>query len=307
MNYYPDLNVPPGAHPNPPSSTYYPNSRARANTINNLDAIPPALARLQHMNHDVISGRNALTPVLNRDDAMREWERRQTGKAAAAHPTYQPLEYLQQQAELAAAQGYTNWSQHHRTAHRYPAQPSSLSQSYQPTSIVVDDPSERREVVMSSVRAAARGDQQSMYGTSNPANLSSPPQAYVGNSAPSSTRYASSYSQQQQQAQQPQQSQAAAPFDGLDRGRADIATMYVPMQPDQYQSAYGQSSHHASPEQRQANNAAGTQSFYNAGVVASGAAQRNPFVGPTAQNSPPNVTQRDGQQRSANGMDIWPR
>ncbi|KAL5523690.1 hypothetical protein ACEPAG_7863 [Sanghuangporus baumii] len=299
------LNVPPGAHPNPPSSTYYPSSRARANTINNLDAIPPALARLQHMNHDVITGRNALTPVLNRDDAMREWERRQTGKAAAAH-TYQPLEYLQQQAELAAAQGYTNWSQH-RTAHRYPAQPSSLSQSYQPTTIVMDDPSERREVVMSSVRAAARGDQQSLYGASNPANLPSPPQAYVGNTAQSSTRYAGSYPQQQQQAPQQQQSQASAPFEGLDRGRTDIATMYVPMQPDQYQSAYTQSSHHASPDQRQVSTAAGAQSFYNAGVVASGGAQRNPFVGSTTQNSPPNITQRDGQQRSANGMDIWPR
>lgn len=286
--------------PNPPMSTYHPNSRARANTINNMDAIPPALARLQHMNHDVISGRNALTPVLNRDDAMREWERRQTGKAVAAQ-TYQPLEYLHQQAELAAAQGFTNWNQP-RNTHRYPAPPSSLSQSYQPT-IIVDDPSDRREVVMSSVRSAARGEQQSLYGASNSANLASPPQAYVGNV---NTRYGNSYSQQPEQGQQQhQQQQANAPFDALDRGR-DIASIYVPMQPDQYHGPYGpttQNSEHRGTTQ--AGVTGGAQSFYNPGVVASGATQRNPFVG-SAQNSPPIVAQRDGQ-RAANGMDIWPR
>ncbi|PAV18773.1 kinase [Pyrrhoderma noxium] len=294
------MNLAASAQPNPPSSTYFPNSRARANTINNMDAIPPALARLQHMNHDVISGRNALTPVLNRDDAMREWERRQAGKAAAQHQPYQPLEYLQQQAELAAASGYANWNQA-RGTHRFQAPPSSLSQSYQPASLI-DDSSDRREVVMSSVRNAARSDQQpSLYGSST-ANLSSPPQAYVANSNTGNPRYASSYPQQQTQ------QQGQTPFDGLDRGR-DIATMYVPMQPDQYQStsAYGQSSQ-ASPEQRAAG-ISGAQSFYNAGVVASGgvpgSAQRNPFVG-AGQTSPPSIAQRDGQ-RAANGMDIWPR
>jgi dual specificity protein kinase YAK1 len=74
-----------------------------------MDNIPPALARLQHMNQDVIGGRNALTPVLKRDDAIREWERRQTGKVVAAQP-YPQLEYLHQQAELVASQGLANWN-----------------------------------------------------------------------------------------------------------------------------------------------------------------------------------------------------
>ncbi|KAF9440017.1 kinase-like protein, partial [Macrolepiota fuliginosa MF-IS2] len=87
------------------SSGGFPNSRARANTINQMDAVPPALARLQHMNQDVIGGRNALTPVLNRDDAMREWERRQQGGKPAQVQPYPQLEYLQQQAEMAAAAG----------------------------------------------------------------------------------------------------------------------------------------------------------------------------------------------------------
>ncbi|KAH0827368.1 kinase-like protein [Lanmaoa asiatica] len=76
----PSLNVPgllnTNAATGTTSSAYYPNTshthththaRMRANTINHTDVIPPALARLQHMNQDVIAGRNALTPVLNRD------------------------------------------------------------------------------------------------------------------------------------------------------------------------------------------------------------------------------------------------
>ncbi|KAH8108905.1 hypothetical protein DFH11DRAFT_1881573 [Phellopilus nigrolimitatus] len=160
------------------------------------------------MNHDVISGRNALTPVLNRDDTMQEWERRQAGKAAASQP-YRQLEYVQQQAELAAA-GLATWNQP-RTAHRYPAQPSSLFQSYHPTAnVVVDDPSERWEVVLS-----------------NP--LKPTASAYAGNLAPGGARYGRSCAQQQQQQQQP-----ASSFDAIDRGHADIANIYFSMQRDQY-------------------------------------------------------------------------
>ena len=91
------------------ANPYIPTSRARANTINQMDSVPPALARLQQMNQDVIAGRNTLTPILNRDDAMREWERRQAGKVTAAQP-YPQLEYLQQQAEMAATTGMSNWT-----------------------------------------------------------------------------------------------------------------------------------------------------------------------------------------------------
>lgn len=290
--------VPPNTQPNPPSSAYYPSSRLRANTVNTVDAIPPALARLQHMNNDVITGRNALTPVLNRDDAMREWERRQSGKAAAVQP-YPQLEYLEQQAQLAAAAGMQSWNQP-RTTHRYPAQPSSLSQSYQPP---VDDSSERREAIMNSVRSAARGDQAatSLYSSATSA-LPSPPQAYSGSSAPASARYGNSYSQ----SQAPQQPQApASAFDGLERGRGDMANIYVPMQPDQYHGANFNQAHATSPglseQQRSAIQAVNPvpASFYSGGVVASGgvpnATQRNPFAG-TA-----------GQGQRSNGMDNWPR
>ena len=289
-----DLSVPSNAQPNPPSSAYYPNSRARANTMNNMDAIPPALARLQHMNHDAISGRNALTPVLNREEDLQKWERRQTGKPAATQP-YPQLEYLQQQAELAAAGGLTNWNQ----PRRYQAQPSSLSHSYQPPSTIVVDEPDRRDAILSSVRSAARSDQgpQSLYGPTNAANLASPPQAYAGG-AQQATRYAGSYSHQP----------SASSFDAVDR-RADMSNLYVPMQPDQYQpygSTSGSSpSHHDIGSQHRVT-ANAVPSFYGAGVVPSGGtpsnAQRNPFT--TGTQNPVNSS-RDSQR--SNGMDMWPR
>ncbi|KAJ7301382.1 hypothetical protein DFH08DRAFT_1090221 [Mycena albidolilacea] len=57
------------------------------------------LARLQHVDLDVIARPGA--PPLIRDDPMREWERRQAGRKNAVNP-YPQLEYLQQQAEMAA-------------------------------------------------------------------------------------------------------------------------------------------------------------------------------------------------------------
>ncbi|KAG8740802.1 dual specificity protein kinase yak1 [Ceratobasidium sp. 414] len=88
--------------PNPPSSSYYPPSRTRANTINQMDIVPPALARIaSNIGVDASAlKRNTLTPVLNREEAIKEWERRQTGKRP--HQPYPQLEYLQQQAELSS-------------------------------------------------------------------------------------------------------------------------------------------------------------------------------------------------------------
>jgi dual specificity protein kinase YAK1 len=306
-----------GTHlnPNPPQTSYYSTTRGRANTINQMDGVPPALARLQLMNQDVIGGRNALTPVLNRDDAMREWERRQAGKPSAAQP-YPQLEYLQQQAELAAAQGLTNWS-HANNQARYPP-PSKLSRTYHPPNIIVDDDG-RRDAVMSNVRSAARADgPPSMYSSSTV--ISSPPQAYNSNATTSGNRYASTYAQGQ-----PQQQAPSSPFDSIDR-RTDIGSLYVPMQPDPYQtynassvSSSSSSRHVAPPAQAVA------PSFYGASVVSTGqhgggGAQRNPFSG--AETSQQQQQGGQGQQqgqgqgqgqmstkenRRGSGMELWPQ
>ena len=292
------LAVPSNLGPAPPSNTYYSNSRGRANTINQMDAVPPALARLQHMNQDVIAGRNALTPVLNRDDAMREWERRQAGKPPAAQP-YPQLEFLQQQAELAAASGLTNWSQP-TTSGRYQPPTSKLSHSYAPTIVIEDD---RQNTVMSSVRSAARADGPATTYSSS-ATITSPPQAYASNST-TSNRYGSNY---------PQQQTPTSPFDSLDR-RTDIGNMFVPMQPDPYQS-YGNpaSASTTHPQQGQPRNIAPPQqvaapSFYGPGVASvvsqgqsSNGQQRNPF---SATNNPQQGQMGEGSRTG--GMDVWPR
>ena len=358
----PTLNVSGLLNPNAPtgttSSAYYPNTshthahahaRIRANTINHSDVIPPALARLQHMNQDVIGGRNALTPVLNRDDAMREWERRQAGKPPAAQP-YPQLEYLQQQAELAAAGGLGGWSAGSGggggagtggtggAAGRYQAPPSKLSHSYQPT-IIVDDVS-RREAVMSNVRSAARGDAGPSTGYNPSAMVTSPAQTYatgLGGGAAggggatsgagagggpgtttagggSGTRYPASYAQQQA---------SNSPFDALGQ-RTDIGTLYVPLQPDQYQSYGGPTTTGGGVGvgvgvgiggvRAQGVNAAsatqgGAPSFYGPSVA--GAQGRNPFVGGAGAAEAGAASSGQGmstkEARRLSGMDIWSR
>ncbi|KAF6763114.1 CMGC/DYRK/YAK protein kinase [Ephemerocybe angulata] len=273
--------------------SYYPNQqRARATTVNQMDSgVPPALARLQHMNQDIIGGRNALTPVLNRDDAMREWERRQSGKPPAAQP-YQPLEYLQQQAELVGSGGAPmNWNNAAHHARYQAAAPSKLQHSYQPHTIMVDDDSNggggnsggasaRRDVVMQNVRAAARsGDSAgAMYsGSAVPAMISSPPQAYTGSGqAPTSsgTRYTASYGQ-------PTHSSSTGGAGPNAGGGYD----YMPMGGEQYQgysvNTTGGASRHVPANTGQP----APPSFYGAGVVPAGAQQqRNPFnIAPEAQ------------------------
>jgi dual specificity protein kinase YAK1 len=241
---------------------------------NNVDAIPPALARLRHMNNDVIQGRNALTPVLNRDDAMREWERRQSGQPPATH-SYPQLEYLQQQAELVAGP----WT-HSR---RYQAQPSSLSQSFQPPGAIVVDEPDRRDAALTSARTAARADPSTSVYATTAAAISSPPQAYPGGSMTTANRYAPSYAPQ---------GATSGSFDTVDR-RGDM-NMYAPMQPDQYQS-YGQSSpSHAQQHHAQSSNV--PQSFYNSSIATTSAPQqqqRNPFQAQAQGAMTSNGQQRD--------------
>jgi len=307
---------PPQANPNPPANTYYPGNstgRGRATTINQMDNVPPALARLQHMNQDVIGGRNALTPVLKRDDGIREWERRQTGKAAAAQP-YPQLEYLHQQAELAAAQGLTNWGGQNRYAGpgTAPQQSSNLAHSYHipPTTaaMVVDD--DRRDVVMSSVRSAAQTEGAStVFGTASNA-VTSPTQAYASNSTTTGNRYPT-FPQQQSQ----QQSQQNSAFDSIDR-RTDIGNMYVPMHPDQF-SSYGAapSSGGTQPGSSSGPRLAGIQpgqtlppSFYGGAVVAAGVGgssggQQRGLFDPAASQGPGNAK----DARRGSNQESWPR
>ncbi|RPD59909.1 kinase-like protein [Lentinus tigrinus ALCF2SS1-6] len=278
-------------HMNPPGQTYYSSARTRSNTIHNMaDNIPPALARLQHMNQDVIGGRKALTPVLKRDDALKEWERRQQGKAAAAQP-YPQLEFLQQQAELAAAQGLTNWGH----AGRYPPPTSNLAHSYQPNAMVVDE--DRRDVILNNARNAAADPASNLFATSSGNIIPSPPQAYSSNATTTGNRYAATYTQQSQQT-------PTSPFDGAIDRRGDLGAMYVPLQPDQYGPYNAATSSGTAPRQVAPPQQAVPPSFYGAGAVPAGHAmgnnqQRNPFSGPDPQS------QTTKEQRRKSGMELW--
>ena len=299
--------VPPHMNPAAPGQSYYSSARTRSNTIHNMaDNIPPALARLQHMNQDVIGGRKALTPVLKRDDPLKEWERRQQGKAAAAATqSYPHLEQLQQQAELAAAQGLTNWG--HGGPGRYHP-PSGLAHSYQPNAMLVDE--DRRDVILSNARNAAHGaggaDPASNLFVSSSANIiPSPPQAYASNSTTTGNRYAATYSQQSQQSAAA--ASANSPFDGTIDRRGELGVMYVPLQPDQY-GPYNPGSNAGAgtaPRQVVPPQQAVPTSFYGAGVVPAGhalgnAQQRNPFTGVDGQPQP-----NAKDQRRKSGMELW--
>ena len=235
------------------------------------------------MNQDVIGGRNALTPVLKRDDAIREWERRQTGKAVAAQP-YPQLEYLHQQAELVTAQGLSNWHPGPGGGNRYtgvggsgqPPPTSGLAHTYHVPatnpSLVVDE--DRRDVVMSSVRNAARSDgPNTAFGASSDA-VTSPSQAYTSPTTTSS-RYPT-YTQSSQQSQT----------------SSGISDLYVPMQPDQFVGYQGSST------QNQGGNRVGGSSLGGGGQP------------PLPASFYPGGVNNSGQVKEArkqSNPEVWPR
>lgn len=95
----PTINAP----TNPPPNTYFPSSRNRANTINHMDTIPAALARLTNLGAPDPQNRTGLTPVLHREEMAAAWEMRQQGGHKPSNlrdSTHAQLEYLQEQAEL---------------------------------------------------------------------------------------------------------------------------------------------------------------------------------------------------------------
>jgi len=168
---------------------------------------------------------------------------------------------------------------------------------------VIED--DRQNTIMSNVRAAARSDARSdgpNSSYSSSATITSPPQAYASNST--SNRYASNY---------PQQQTPASPFDSLDR-RTDIGNMFVPMQPDHYQSYSNSAPSAAAQPQGQPRNIVPSQqaaapSFYGPGVAnvvsqgqSNNGQQRNPF---SANNNSQQGQMGEGSRTG--GMDVWQR
>ncbi|KAG8918549.1 dual specificity protein kinase yak1 [Tulasnella sp. 417] len=276
----------PQQHYQNPSSTYNPAARARANTINQMDQVPPQLARIHQDLEAAGMGRN-MTPVLNRDDAMREWERRRAGGGdLGPGPAYPQLEYLQQQVERLDGSGGRWDGATYRaggsTAHRYaPAQPSSLQFQAPPAAVVVDSQDKNaglRESAMSSARSAA--GLSNRFDPLQPGAPAPPQPAYSGQTHmvrygggpnPPPTSYTSQQAQQAPPSQQPPQ--APASFDAFDH-RDGLGTLYAPMQPNQFGSAAaayaGQNSAQSGSTGGPGAASQGTPSFYNTGVMAAG-------------------------------------
>ena len=191
-------------------------------------AVPPQLARIASLGMEAAGiKRNTLTPILNREEAIREWERRRAGNAPPPS-SYPQLEYLQQQAELAPA----NWSgpstNHPR---RYvPHQPSSL-QFQSPPSAVVSDSSRHllekntgplRDITLSTSRTTAAANSYEPNSHHHPLP-NAPPQVYTSSSVPSRfVANTSTYSSPQAQ------NNALDSFDHRD----GMGTLYAPLQPN---------------------------------------------------------------------------
>ncbi|KAF8331107.1 uncharacterized protein EI90DRAFT_3058583 [Cantharellus anzutake] len=284
---------------NPPSS-FYPPTRARANTINQMDtAVPPQLARIASLGMDVAGiKRNTLTPVLNREEAIREWERRRAGHAPP-QASYPQLEYLQQQAELASGNWTTSPASHSR---RYaPHQPSSL-QFQSPPSAVVSDSSRHllekntgplRDITLSSTGTTAVSDAYGANSHHHAALPNAPPQVY--NSSSTSGRYASnstSYPSSQSQSN---------PYDSYDH-RDGMGTLYAPLQPNVLTNQGQQSLSTSSSNSNGNSLAAAASSFYGGRVGVSN--QQQPVYGQPSQQSQQGPLNPPPQ---AHQVDMWSR
>lgn len=306
------------ANPNPPSNSYYPQSRARANTINQMDnTIPPQIARIATLGMEVAGiKRNTLTPVLNREEAIKEWERRASGQRVPPGPAYPQLEYLQQQAELAS----NNWNGASSSSSSRRYHPSSSLQHFQtpPSALTVDSSSGKhhrelsnstgmRDVNMgslSSSRSTTTGYDQTPHANLPPA----PPQAYQAGS--SSARYANTSQPPPLQQSSSYQSSSGTnvPYDAYDH-RDGLGTLYTPMQPSLVSSNSGgqqQSGQYSSGSN--GNAMANASSFYGGGVVpASSQQQQQSMLGlsTSQQRQQPPANQQSTSQ--THHSDPWAR
>lgn len=226
-------NAPVIAPTNPPPNSYYPASRNRANTINQMDAIPPALARLTHFGAPDPSGTRNLTPVLNRDEAIREWERRQQGghsKQSSLHnASYPQLEYLQEQAELATMgnQGWMMPGQYSGTgagpsgASSHRSKPSTGGQAYQMQPHIGVSPTNTSGVGAGVGVGEYRARAQ-------PSDYDTLPSAAAAAAVGSGQSYLPTYPPPAATS-----NPSSATFDGFDARDTSMGLMYTPLQPNQ--------------------------------------------------------------------------
>lgn len=281
-----------GVTTNPPPNSYYPASRNRANTINQMDSIPPALARLTNLGAPDPAGiRSSLTPILNRDEAIREWERRYAGppnhqkRTSMQQTSYPQLEFLQEQAEL-AAQG---WMHQQPSLHQYApphgyAGPSGHRHSHS-GSMPAHQYHMQPELQSGGSRSRGGPDYDSAPPSANASQQrfmpAFPPPAATTSAGP------------------------APAFDSFDpRGDSNMALLYTPLQPQSaYQppmaasSSYGGGGGHGASGGRHSMSG---NFFYPQPPSAGRQGVNNPFAGQQQQQHSP-TNPGSGQKRSSFG------
>lgn len=269
-----------GRGPNAASGGAYAQTqnRSRSNTLTRMDIIPPKMARMG-LDSNTGAGQS-VTPVLNREESLREWERRQQNGAQpqqqqqqqrppiqqgqaggkTSSTSYQNLEMLQQQAEMsppaAGGWGQPQWSatatspSYQASSNRhssYHASPKSGGSVTSPSmfSVVVDSHDNRRLVNPHDASMASSASLRQLSTQSPTSHIAAPPAAYSG---PSSSSAAGAQAARYQPTQQ--QPSSATTASGLygnaglsfDPYDTGIAQLMPALKPTQYQ-------HHQQPHQ----------------------------------------------------------
>jgi dual specificity protein kinase YAK1 len=229
-------------------STSYAQGRSRSNTMTRMDLVPSQMAKMG------IEAGHSMTPIMNREESMREWERRQQLQANGAaggqssrqtkqqRSDYQQLDHLQQQADASHQSMYTSppaqsWSQSPaNTAHGYNSMNRMATSTTSPSgnhiqsptfSVIVDAQQQQQQQLRH--QSPSHHMQQSIAspsrGMSGP--VTSPPSVYSSpNLASGSSRY--------QPIVATGQSTTPSSLAAFDPYTSDVAQLMT-LQPTQYQ------------------------------------------------------------------------
>ena len=226
----------------------YTQARSRSNTMTRMDLVPGQLAKMG------IETGHSMTPVLNREESMREWERRhQNGGAGQGNQTmqnssnrqakqqrneYQHLDLLQQQAEASpstfSSPASQQWSQL-PNAHQYSTMNRLSTSTTSPSNNAIHSPQSFSVIVEAQQQHQMGGSHESpasmnlQQSVASPARagqqIAAPPTAYTSPSGGGNNRY-----------------QPANPVTGnnaslaaFDPYTSDIAQLMPALQPTQYQ------------------------------------------------------------------------
>jgi dual specificity protein kinase YAK1 len=217
-------------------------TRSRSNTMTRMDLVPSQMAKMG------IEAGHSMTPVMNRDESIREWERRQqqqmqsnggqsSRQTKQQRSDYQHLDLLQQQADAnhsmyTSPPAQQSWSQPPNAAQSYNSMNRMQASTTSPPSfsVIVDAQQQQHQQQQLRHQSPASLHMQHSIsspsrGMSNVTSVTAPPTAYSSpNHASGSNRY------------QPV-SGSTSSLAAFDPYPPDISQLMPALQPTQYQSS----------------------------------------------------------------------